>query len=609
MPDTLALMSSLRDIASRISTDAEADALLNSVIELACRHGGWDIGAIMSVDSAHGYAHVIARRDPTLLKKPLADRWELATSPALVALQRNEAVYIRDALETTEFLGYRREAPERGYRTVLVLPMASRDIEGRPMVLSVSSRQVVDLPPDLLTFMEFIVHLGAIAIERAHQQRAQRVAAERMQRIAAVQGAMLQEVLAGGSMATLTHMLADLLEAPLLVIDFYGGEMMASHSPDAALDATGWRTLLDGDPGLQIRAAVQQAIERRALRRVRFDLPSGTVLHADIEPLAVDGETVGALLAFGEREPGELGELRAVAIENAKFAMSVQLMRGVIRFRSENRTLTELFFEVVERRWRDEQDLLARASRLGVALAAPGRLLVIDYPPRDGAALDRSHECHRIATLLAAQQKLTIHPVTVGSGLVCLLPEASARGPAAVAAFSRQLCAALVPLLGREPTLVAGDVVAGLDALANEWDRCWRMIRVARAFGKTGVLSVPDLGPLPMLIGAADSSDVRAFIAGTIGPVVAYDEQHRASYIETLATYIRHGCRSQACADAMGLHVTTLRYRLSRIGELFGIDVETPERRFSIELALQLHQLLEGGHPARLPDQAAHVAH
>ena len=45
----------------------------------------------------------------------------------------------------------------------------------------------------------------------------------------------------------------------------------------------------------------------------------------------------------------------------------------------------------------------------------------------------------------------------------------------------------------------------------------------------------------------------------------------------------------------MGLHVTTLRYRLSRIQELFGIDVESPERRFAVELAIQLHTLTNTG--------------
>jgi len=43
----------------------------------------------------------------------------------------------------------------------------------------------------------------------------------------------------------------------------------------------------------------------------------------------------------------------------------------------------------------------------------------------------------------------------------------------------------------------------------------------------------------------------------------------------------------------MGLHVTTLRYRLSRIQELFGVDVETPEKRFAVELAIRLHGVID----------------
>ncbi len=444
MPDTLSLMSSLRDVASRINADADVDTLLHSLIELACHHGSWDLGSIMSVDIAHGYALVIARRDPTLLKRALADRWELATSPALVALQRNEPVYIRDALETTEFLGYRREAPERGYRTVLVLPMASCDAEGRPMVLVVSARKVVDVAPEHLAFMELVVHLGAIAIERAHRQRAQQAAAEQLRRVLSVQGAMLQEVLVGGSMDTLTGMLADLLDSPVLVIDFYGGELLASRPPVEGLDGAAWRALLDGETGRQMRETAREAIARHALRRVRFELPGGVPLTADVEPLAVDGDTVGALLSFGGRAEGDL---QALAIESAKFAMSVQLMRSVIRFRAETRTLTELFFEIVERRWRDEQDIVERSRRLGIALGAPMRLLVVDYPRRDGPALDRSAECHRTAGLIAAQHKLAAHPVTVGGGLVCLLPDDGQRPLASINAFARQ------PVRGTEPAV------------------------------------------------------------------------------------------------------------------------------------------------------------
>jgi DNA-binding PucR family transcriptional regulator len=140
---------------------------------------------------------------------------------------------------------------------------------------------------------------------------------------------------------------------------------------------------------------------------------------------------------------------------------------------------------------------------------------------------------------------------------------------------------------------VLGGICDGLESYPKEWERCWRMIRIARSFGRSGTLSAFDFGPMPMLIGAAESADVRSFVDGAIGAVIAHDRQHDTPYLETLAAYLREGCRTQACADAMGLHVTTLRYRLSRIQDLFGIGLETAEKRFAIELAIRLHGVIE----------------
>ena len=96
-----------------------------------------------------------------------------------------------------------------------------------------------------------------------------------------------------------------------------------------------------------------------------------------------------------------------------------------------------------------------------------------------------------------------------------------------------------------------------------------------------------------MLVSAADVGDVRSFVRDSIGAIAEHDRENGTPYLETLSVYLEEGCRSQACADRLGLHVTTLRYRLARIQELFGIDVETPERRFSVELALRLHSVID----------------
>lgn len=595
MPDQTSQMRSLRDVASRINSGGNLDAILKDLIQAACEHGGWQMGSVMAVDAARGHAFVIVRHDPTLLRRPLEDRWELATSPAMIALQRNEPVYIRDARASDEFPGYRREAFERDYRTVLVLPMSCADAEGRPMVLNVVSRTVTEVSGEDLAFMGMIVHLGGIAVEREHRHRAQAQAAERLQAALQAQASLLQQVLSGGTTASLAARLADLVPSPIVVVDFAGNSLMAGRSPDkATFDDDAWREAVEGAFSAQIAMAARDSVGRGGSGPIRLRIDDGKrkfELPARVEPLSVDGDAVGAIMVFATSAVP--GDLELLMLESAKFALSVQMMRSVIRFRFETRTLTELFFEIVERRWRDADDLMHRARRLGLSLSQSARMVVVDFPDRPAGAADVSVECHHAVVRLARQHNVPATVITVGGGLVCLLPQDGGVDQERQGRLARRIAETLRHSFGREPIVVLGGACEGHEAYPKEWERCWRMIRIARAFGRTGVLSAPDFGPMPMLIGAADSTEVRSFVEGCIGAMVAHDRAHGTPYLETLAAYVREGCRSQPCADAMGLHVTTLRYRLGRINDLFGIDAETPERRFALELAIRLHCVIE----------------
>ncbi|HEY0295320.1 MAG TPA: helix-turn-helix domain-containing protein [Bordetella sp.] len=604
MPQPLQRLIALRHVASQISADEDIDALLRDLLRSACQQGGWDMGAIMSIDLANGYGTVVTRHEATILHRLMEERWDLATSPSLIALQKGEPIYIRNAQESEQFPGYRREAKLRGYRTVLVCPVASSDTEGRPLVLSVSSRQIRDVDEELMAFMTTIVHLGAIAIERAHRNRAKTRHTEQLQRVLGAQRTLLRDVLEGEPADALATTLDELLNGPVLIADFFGGSLVGSRSPVPGIygDAA-WRGLLAGPLGREVFYTIRDAVKLGRKSSIALPLGHEATIEAEVESLTVDAETVGALLTFGQAPNGDL---HALMMESARFALSVHFMRSVIQFRYETRTLTELFFEIVERRWRDEQDVLYRGHHLGLALAEPLRMLVIDYPQTAGRGDNPSVECQNIVTLLARQQGIALHVVTVGGGLVCLIPQAGNADPDGLMRLARRMAEALRRPLGCEPIVVLSDTCVGLERLAMEWERCWRMIRIARDFGKSGVLGMPDLGPLPMLVGAADSADVRDFIHGAIGKLVECDQQTHSPYLETLAAYLRSGCRGQPCADAMGLHVTTLRYRLSRIKSLFGIDLDSPERRFAIELAINLHKLTRGESPATGSPESLH---
>ncbi|WP_324644370.1 helix-turn-helix domain-containing protein [Pseudarthrobacter sp. LT1] len=68
--------------------------------------------------------------------------------------------------------------------------------------------------------------------------------------------------------------------------------------------------------------------------------------------------------------------------------------------------------------------------------------------------------------------------------------------------------------------------------------------------------------------------------------IAEYDEQHRKSFEETIRAYLSCGGNAMDTANALKVHVNTVRYRLSRVKTLFGIELDDPETRLLVWLQL-----------------------
>lgn len=586
-------LMSLRDVASQINSGADLHDTLCQLVRVSCQHTDWTLGSIMAVDMLEGFAFVVARHDPTLLDRPLVDRWALAHSPSVTSLQRNEPVYIRDVRES-EYSGYRAESYERDYRTVLVMPMGCKDDRGRPMVLSVISRHIKDISEEDLAFLGMIVHLGAIAVAREHQLEAQRLAAERLQQALRVHTTLLEHVLAENSVSSLSLMVGSLLPNPVVAVDFNANQVIAGRSPDALLfDDLGWQNAVSGRLSAQITKVCQEALGtsvRDSIQLFLEDGPRSLTFKARIEPLTIDHELVGALVLFALDT--SLSELDQIMLESAKFALSVQMMRSFIRFRFETRTLSELFFEVIERRWRDEADIRQRAKRLNIDVDLDQQMIIVDFTEGANKSGKLPINFSQNAARILQRAGLSSMVIPVDRGLVCLVPFEGEQTAAKITKVMRQLTDGLTHYLDREPIAVSSTRCRKLTDYPDAWDRCRRMIDIAKTFGRTGPLSNQDFGPMPILIAAVGGNDIQTFVKDSVGAIVAHDRDHGTAYLETLATYLDENCKAQACADAMDIHVTTLRYRLTRIQDMFGVELGSPERRFAFELAIRLQRVM-----------------
>ena len=598
IPETSSLLRSLSEVASHINASTDLDTTLRHLLEAVCRETPWTAGGIMSVDQDEGYAQVIARHDPSHIGASLSDRWLLAESPTRLALAGNQPIIIADAQKSIEFPGYRREALELGYRTVVVLPMEYRNPDGRRIVLSVRSRDVVKIGESDVALLQFVVHLGEIAMNKARSLAEEQAFGQQLRSALTAHGSLLDQVLAGASVEAVATKVISLLPNPLVVVDLTSRRVLACRSPFPDLvDDPAWCAEIDGDGRGQFLGLAQRALPGGRFDTRDIDVTIGERqqrVPAIVCPLTVDGERVGALVVFSHASG--FHDLDHLLLDSARFGLGVQMMRSYVAHLAAARSIEDLFADLLDGKSEAEAEIVARGRRLGIEIDRPARLLVFSTMRDDGVAGAATTDLCRSIEERAQRVVRRATVVRRGGSIIVRLPGDRKRendDDAIIHNLSSEIHAAL----GEMPIVVETNPCRTPADYAAAWRECGRICDLARRFNRRGKVKAKDFGAFPVLMSAVNNAEMQVFVHESIGAVARHDTTHATTYLETLAAFLNHGCRSQPCADELGVHVTTLRYRIARLKELFEVETDTPDQRFALQLALQFHRVIDPRNP------------
>jgi hypothetical protein len=178
-------------------------------------------------------------------------------------------------------------------------------------------------------------------------------------------------------------------------------------------------------------------------------------------------------------------------------------------------------------------------------------------------------------------------------------PEAA---PAAAPAAARALAAWL---RDRQPvvesdrarirlTIGISAPAAGVAALAGALHEAESARRLAelRASGPASaavsVVTSDEVASHELLMASVPGAVLRSFRERLLGPLLAYDERHRAELLSTLREFLACSGSWNACAARMYVHVNTVRYRIRRIEELTGRDLSSLDDQVDFFLAMRI---------------------
>jgi len=490
-----------------------------------------------------------------------------------------------------------------GIVSVICVPMFTR--RGLIGVLYAASRQEATFNHSQLDLLRALGTQAAIAIENARLYEEEKVAAEKLRASMTTHQQLLSLVLGNQGLQAIADTLSDLVRCPIIVEDDRFRILCWSIRGCAGLDEKQMQALhhissadIWQDPDLRDHLKVL----RDARHHIRVPpRPMGRVYFSRIVAPIVAGMTLLGYVSAVETGQA-LDEQQRSAVEQASIIFALEFLKQEAARAVEERLAGDFLDDLLFGRGAIDPAVSQRAARFGVDLNRPHRILVLEID--EFAQAIRKHHWTDVETLTIKRQFLgTVSDVlrrdvpgallsTRGDSVVILVPERSSLSDVITLA-----CTIQQSLGSSMPELTISAGIGRIAEDATQLSRSYRdalmaLCSVQRVCGKGRVVAFENLGVLPLLLQSEDQQGLVAFMERYLGPLLDYDARHHTEFVSTLAAFLAHNGNLQRTAANCHLHLNSLKYRMRRIREISGLDLDNSETRFNLHLALSIRAAL-----------------
>lgn len=233
----------------------------------------------------------------------------------------------------------------------------------------------------------------------------------------------------------------------------------------------------------------------------------------------------------------------------------------------------------------------ASADRLG--LGADERLAVIAFQMEvsDEANIPLLRE--RLVDLIAfycEAFRRRASCVAMGGVVYAVLPLAKSKAPEALKDLVQEILAHAESALRVTMRAGIGSTVTSVRDLPSARRDADQVLRILPADVKRrAIATIEELWHKAALLELHDLAAGHPQLTnGPLRKIIRHDSEHETVYVETLRAYLDAFGDVPTAASRQGVHANTFRYRLRRLVELFGLDLDDDDERLALSLQLRL---------------------
>ncbi|TMF74889.1 MAG: hypothetical protein E6I12_13430 [Chloroflexi bacterium] len=411
-------------------------------------------------------------------------------------------------------------------------------------------------------------------------------------------------VLDGKGVNEICRTLADLLESAVVVEDasFHllahaGGSADAHRKETILRQGTPHRVLYDP----QIQRTLREVEAKRGPVKVPAFPHLGMSRERLIAPILAANQVLGYISILDHPPHNE--ELAFMAIEQAALVLALSIAKERELSEVEGRVRGEFLEDLLHGTYGDDAAAQRRARHVGYPMHG-SHIVLLDIDDFRGfnrarqisedaiQALKREFLRRVTGVVRASYQRALVQGRS--DQVVALLPLGTEIGDHQ--ARSHALGLQVQQAIGEwKPgfTISVGfsapiEAPSGVEGALREVTSVMESLARFKRWGQ--VVAVPELG-LTGLLAAVSDERLVDYSRRHLGPLIEHDSARKGALVATLRAYLETG-EQQHAAQRLRVHPNTLRYRLDRIREITGLNLEDPETRLNLSVALRVQTLL-----------------
>jgi DNA-binding PucR family transcriptional regulator len=293
------------------------------------------------------------------------------------------------------------------------------------------------------------------------------------------------------------------------------------------------------------------------------------------------GDVLGVLLLFDP--DGRAGTLDSFTLDYGATVLALELSHRRELAQAELRRRRHLIEDLLT--GTDNESAYARAEALEHNLRPPHCVAVMHWEKTDSSVVAKAaaHWAKRLGRdILITRRHATTILVSAG-GL-----------------DHTDLHRAIAADVGSDRGSIGiGSVVDAPCALPQSFSEARRALKIKQASPTPyGSRRFEDLGVYRILDSGEGRPEVRGFVQEWLGGLLDYDRIKNAELVKTLAHYLDCGGNYNLTAQSLQIHRSTLRYRLARIRDITGRDLQDVDARLNLHLATRVLDVLGETDPA-----------